>query len=45
VVSVTCDFIDAAFIMLWGGVIGLLFHELFYLVCDSERYSYVGVFK
>jgi hypothetical protein len=31
--------------MLWGGFVGLLFHELFYRVGASERYSYVGVFE
>jgi hypothetical protein len=28
--------------MLWGGVIGLLLHELFYHVGASDRYSYVS---
>jgi hypothetical protein len=44
VTSVTCDFVDATFVMLWDGVTGLLFHELFYHDGASECYSYVGVF-
>jgi hypothetical protein len=45
VASVTCDFIDAAFVMVWSGVVSLSFHELFYCVGASECYSYVGVFE
>jgi hypothetical protein len=45
VASVTCDFTDAAFVMVWGGVVSLLFHEVFYHIGASECYSYVGVFE
>jgi hypothetical protein len=45
VASVTCDFIDVAFVMVWGGVVSLSFRELFYRVGASECYSYVGVFE
>jgi hypothetical protein len=43
--SVTCEFIDAAFVMVWGGVVSLLFREVFYRIGAFECYYYVGVFK
>jgi hypothetical protein len=45
VASVTCDFIDAAFVMVWGGVVSLSFREVFYCIGASECYSYVCVFE
>jgi hypothetical protein len=44
VASVTCDFVDAAFVMVWGGVVSLSFREVFYCIGASECYFYVGVF-
>jgi hypothetical protein len=32
VASVTCDFIDAAFVMVWDGVARLLFYEVFIIL-------------
>ena len=43
--SVTCDFIDAAFVVVWDGVVSLSFREVFYRIGASECYSYVGVFE
>jgi hypothetical protein len=45
VASGTCDFIDAAFVMVWGGVFSLSFREVFYRIGASECCSYVGVFE
>jgi hypothetical protein len=45
VASVTCDFLDAAFVMVWGSVVSLLFHEVFYHIGVSECYSYACVFE
>jgi hypothetical protein len=44
VASVTCNLIDAAFVIVWGGV-SLSFREVFYRVGASECYSYVCVFE
>jgi hypothetical protein len=40
-----CDFLYAAFVMVWGGVVSLSFREVFYRIGASECYSYVGVFE
>jgi hypothetical protein len=45
VASVTYGFIDAAFVMVWGGVVSLSFREVFYRIGAHECYSCVGVFK
>jgi hypothetical protein len=45
VASVTCDFIDTAFVMVWGGGVSLSFRELFYRIGGSESYSYIGAFE
>jgi hypothetical protein len=45
VASVTFDFVDAAFVIVWGGVVSLSFHEVFYCIGASECYSYVRVFE
>jgi hypothetical protein len=45
VASVTFDFIDAAFVIVWGGVVSLSFREVFYRTGASECYSYVCVFE
>jgi hypothetical protein len=45
VASVAFDFIDAAFVILWGGVVSLSFREVFYRTGASECYSYVCVFE
>jgi hypothetical protein len=44
VASVTVDFVDAAFVIVWGGV-SLSFREVFYRTGASECYSYVCVFE
>jgi hypothetical protein len=43
--SVACEFEVAAFVMVWGGVVSLSFHEVFYRIGAFECYSYVGVFE
>jgi hypothetical protein len=43
VASVTCDFVDDTFVMVWGGDVSLSFLEVFYRIGASECYSYVGV--
>jgi hypothetical protein len=45
VASVACEFVDAAFVMVWGGVVSLSFHEVFYRIGASELYYYAGVFS
>jgi hypothetical protein len=45
VASVTFDFVDAAFVMVWGGVVSLSFREVFYRIGAFECYSYVCVFE
>jgi hypothetical protein len=45
VASVTFDFIDAAFVIVWGGVVSLSICEVFYRDGASECYSYVCVFE
>jgi hypothetical protein len=45
VAGVACDFVDAAFVMVWGGVVNLSFREVFYRIGASECYSYVGVLE
>jgi hypothetical protein len=45
VANVTCDFIDAAFVMVWGGGVSLWIREVFYRIGAPECYSYVGVFE
>jgi hypothetical protein len=45
VASVACDFVDAAFVILWGGVVSLSYREVFYRIGSSECYSYVGAFE
>jgi hypothetical protein len=45
VASVTFDFIDAAFVIVWGGVVSLSFHAVFYRIGASECCSYVCVFE
>jgi hypothetical protein len=45
VASVTCGFIDAAFVMVWGGIVSLSFRAVFYCIGAHECYSYFGVFK
>jgi hypothetical protein len=42
--SVTFDFIDAAFVIVWGGVVSLSFRQVFYRIGASECFSYVYVF-
>jgi hypothetical protein len=37
------DFVDAAFVIVWGGVVSLSFREVFYRIDASECYSYVCV--
>jgi hypothetical protein len=37
--------LDAAFVIVRGGVVGLLFCEVFYCIGASESYSYVCVFE
>jgi hypothetical protein len=41
VASVICDFIVAAFVMVWGGAVSLSFREVFYRIGASECHSYV----
>jgi hypothetical protein len=38
VASVASDFIDAAFVMVWGGVVSLSFREVFYRTGASENF-------
>jgi hypothetical protein len=45
VAGVACEFVDATFVMVWGGVGSLSFHEMFYRIGAPECYSYVGVFE
>jgi hypothetical protein len=45
VAGVACESVDAAFVMVWGGVVSLSFHEVFHSTGASECYSYVGVFE
>jgi hypothetical protein len=45
VAGVTCDFIDATFVMVWGGGVSLSFGEVLYHIGASECYSYVCVFE
>jgi hypothetical protein len=45
VASVTFDFIDAAFVIVWCGVVSLSFREVFYRIGASECYSCVCVFE
>jgi hypothetical protein len=45
VASVTFDFVDTTFVIVWGGVVILSFREVFYHVGASECYSYVCVFE
>jgi hypothetical protein len=42
---VTFDFISATFVIVWGGGVSFLFHEVFYHIGASECYSYVCVFE
>jgi hypothetical protein len=35
--------VDAASVMVWGGVVSFSFCEVFYRIGTSECYSYVGV--
>jgi hypothetical protein len=39
-----CDFVDADFVVVWGGGVSLSFREVFYRIGASECYSNVGVF-
>jgi hypothetical protein len=45
VAGVACEFVDVAFVMVWGGVVSLLFHEVLYHIGAFEYCSYVGVFE
>jgi hypothetical protein len=45
VAGIACEFVDAAFVMVWGGVVSLSFHEVFYRIGAFESYSYVGVIE
>jgi hypothetical protein len=45
VAGVECEFVDAAFVMVWGGVVSLSFHEVLDRVGAFECYSYVGGFE
>jgi hypothetical protein len=45
VAGVACEFVDVAFVMVWGGVVSLLFLEVFYRIGAFECYSCVGVYK
>jgi hypothetical protein len=40
VAGVACEFVDATFVMVWGGgvVVSILFHEVFYHTGVFERY-------
>jgi hypothetical protein len=45
VAGVACDFVDAAFVMVWGGGVSLSFQEVFSRIVVSECHSYTGVFQ
>jgi hypothetical protein len=45
VAGITFDFVDTAFVIVWGGVVSLSFREVFYRIGASECYSYVHVFE
>jgi hypothetical protein len=45
VAGVACEFVDAAFFMVWGSVVSLSFHEVFDRIGAFECYSYIGVFE
>jgi hypothetical protein len=45
VASVTIDFANTAFVIVWGGVVSLSFREIFYRIGTSECYSYGCVFE
>jgi hypothetical protein len=36
VASVASDFIDAAYVMVWGGVVSLSYREVFYRIGASD---------
>jgi hypothetical protein len=44
VTSVMFDFIAAAFVIVWGGVVSRSFREVFNCIGASECYSYICVF-
>jgi hypothetical protein len=37
VAGVACEFVDAAFVMVWGGVDSPLFHEVFYCIGAFDK--------
>jgi hypothetical protein len=39
VAGVACEFVDAAFVMVWGGVVSLSFHEVFDHIGAFEYHS------
>jgi hypothetical protein len=45
VAGVACEFVDAAFVMVWGSDVSLSFHEVFDGIGAFECYSYAGVFE
>jgi hypothetical protein len=43
VAGVACEFVDAAFVMVWGGVVSLSVHEVFYRIGAFECYYFMFI--